>query len=361
MKKKVVLGMSGGVDSSVAAYILKEEGYDVIGVTMSLIPHDDLYDERQGGCCSLSSVVDAKMVAQDLEIPHYVMNFRGVFERKIIDYFVDEYLEGRTPNPCIACNKFIKFDEFLKKAHGLGADYVATGHYATIDKDLTSGRYIMKRSLDTKKDQTYFLYGMNQYQLEHTLMPLGKYTKDQVREIAEKINMVVKSKPDSEEICFVPDNDHGSFIKRRMPDKVVPGNFIDKDGNILGKHKGIVYYTIGQRKGLGIALGKRVFVQKINPETNEITLGDEAGIFKSRLFASDLNLISCEKLPDKMEVTAKIRYSMKESKAILTPFEDGAIVEFEDMQRAMTKGQSVVFYQDQVVVGGGIIKEVYED
>lgn len=359
MKKKVVLGMSGGVDSSVAAYILQQEGYEVIGITMTVIPHDDIYDEREGGCCSVSSVYDAKDVAMDLGIPHYVMNFKDVFERKVIDYFIEEYLEGRTPNPCVACNKFIKFDEFLKKAKGLGADFVATGHYATIEKDDITDRYLMKRSLDIRKDQTYFLYGMTQHQLAHTLMPLGKYTKDKVREIAEKIGLEVHNKPDSEEICFVPDNNHGEFIKNRVPDKVKPGYFIDEEGNILGKHKGIVYYTIGQRKGLGIALGKRMFVQKIIPERNEIVLGEEEGIFKTKLYADELNLIPFDILPSVMEVTAKVRYSMKESKAILKPFEEGVIVEFEEPQRAITKGQSIVFYDNEIVLGGGTIKKVF--
>lgn len=357
MKKKVVLGMSGGVDSSVAAYILKEEGYDVIGITMSVIPQDERFDEREMGCCSISSVFDAKRVAEDLSIPHYVMNFRNVFERKVIDYFVDEYLQGKTPNPCVACNKFIKFDEFLKKAKALGADYIATGHYATIEKDKESGRYLMKRAMDVKKDQTYFLYNMTQYQLKHTLMPLGQYTKDKVRDIAEKIGLNIFDKPDSEEICFIPDNDHGRFIKEREPDKVMPGKFIDKDGNVLGEHKGIVYYTIGQRKGLGISLGRRMFVQKIIPEKNLIVLGDEEELFKNKLYADDLNIIPYEKLPPHMEITAKVRYSMKESKAIITPRGDGVLVEFKEPQRAITKGQSVVFYHKELVIGGGIIKE----
>lgn len=361
MKKKVVLGMSGGVDSSVAAYVLQQEGYEVIGLTMSVIPHDNMYNEKEDDFCSMSSVKDAREVANDLGIPHYVVDFRGVFERKVINYFVDEYLEGRTPNPCVACNKHIKFGEFLKKAKELGADYVATGHYATIEKDNNTGRYLMKRSKDMEKDQTYFLYGMTQYQLSHTLMPLGTYTKEKVREIAENIGLDIHNKPDSEEICFISDDDHGKFIENRVGEKVKLGNFVDKDGNILGQHKGIVYYTIGQRKGLGVALGKRVYVQKIDPKNNEIVLGDEKDLFKSKLYAHELNLIAFDNLPDSMEVSAKIRYSIGESKVVLRPQGEGVIVEFEKPQRAITKGQSIVFYQGDLVIGGGIIKKVYDN
>lgn len=360
MKKKVVLGMSGGVDSSVAAYVLKKQGYEVIGVTLTQIPHDDIYEEAEGGCCSISSVFDAKKVAHDLEIPHYVMNFRGLFERKVIDYFVDEYLQGHTPNPCVACNKFIRFSEFLEKAKGLGADYIATGHYAVVEKDQETGRYLMKKSADNNKDQTYFLHQMTQEQLSHTIFPLGGYTKDKVREIAEKIGLEIHDKPDSEEICFIPDNDHGAFIKRRQPDKVKKGNFVDDKGNILGEHKGIVYYTIGQRKGLGIALGKRVFVKNIDPEKNEVVLGDETELYKSKLYAEDINLIAYDKLPAELEVRAKIRFSKNEAVAILNPYNEGVMVEFKEPQRAITKGQAVVFYDNNLVVGGGIIKEIYQ-
>ena len=360
MKKKVVLGMSGGVDSSVAAYVLQQQGYDVIGVTLSQVPHDEEFDENAGGCCSLSSVFDAKEVAYDLGIPHYVLNFRGIFERKVINYFVDEYLQGRTPNPCLACNKYVRFDEFLEKAKGLGADYIATGHYAIVEKDEITGRYLMKKSADARKDQTYFLHTLNQYQLEHTLFPLGGYTKDKVRAIAEEIGLYIHNKPDSEEICFIPDNDHGRFITKLEPDKVKPGNFVDTDGNILGQHKGIVYYTIGQRKGLGVATGQRVFVQSIDAQKNEVVLGMEKGLYHSKLYADDINLIPFDSLLKEMKVTAKIRYSMNESKAIIRPYKEGVIVEFEEPQRAITKSQAVVFYDNDIVIGGGIIREILD-
>lgn len=250
--------MSGGVDSSVAAYLLKEQGYDVIGVTMQIWQEDKEYEEREGGCCSLSAVDDARRVADKIGIPFYVLNFRDSFKKNVIDYFIDEYMEGKTPNPCIACNKYLKFDELLKKAQGIGADYIATGHYAKIEEH--NGRYILVKSDDDKKDQTYALYNMTQEQLAHTLMPCGEYTKDRIREIAKEIGLDVHNKKDSEEICFISDNNHGKYISEAMPGKVKQGNFVDKDGNILGKHKGIVYYTIGQRKGLGLAMGRPVFV-----------------------------------------------------------------------------------------------------
>ena len=275
--------MSGGVDSSVAAYLLKEQGYDVIGVTMQIWQEDKEYEEREGGCCSLSAVDDARRVADKIGIPFYVLNFRDSFKKNVIDYFIDEYMEGKTPNPCIACNKYLKFDELLKKAQGIGADYIATGHYAKIEEH--NGRYILVKSDDDKKDQTYALYNMTQEQLAHTLMPCGEYTKDRIREIAKEIGLDVHNKKDSEEICFISDNNHGKYISEAMPGKVKQGNFVDKDGNILGKHKGIVYYTIGQRKGLGLAMGRPVFVTDINPLTNEVVVGAEEDI--CLLYTSD--------------------------------------------------------------------------
>lgn len=357
MKQKVVVGMSGGVDSSVAAALLKEQGYDVIGITMQVWPDkkDDVV-EVEGGCCSQAAVEDARKVCDKLGIRYYVLNFKNIFEEKVIDYFVDEYLRGYTPNPCIACNKYIKFDELLRRALNLGAQYVATGHYAHIEYDGNLNRYLLKRSRDSKKDQTYVLYNMTQYQLEHTLMPLWGYTKDKVREIAQSLELQVAKKPDSEEICFVPDNNYGRFLEEREPDKIHPGFFKDREGNILGRHKGIAHYTIGQRKGLGIALGKQVFVTDIIPEENTVVLGNSEDVFSDTLIAKELNFIPFDRLEESMEVTAKIRYSAKEASAIISPSGEGFVsVKFSQPQRAITPGQSVVFYKDDMVIGGGII------
>ncbi|MEY8000158.1 tRNA 2-thiouridine(34) synthase MnmA [Clostridium sp. Mt-5] len=358
MGKKVVVGMSGGVDSSVAAYLLKKQGYEVIGVTMQVWQDDDYYQGMEGGCCSLSAVEDARAVAYHLDIPYYVMNFKDVFKSNVIDCFVNEYMKGRTPNPCVACNKYIKFEELLKRAMELGADYVATGHYATVEK--INGRYVLVKSKDIRKDQTYALYNLTQFQLSHTLMPCGIYNKEEVRKIAKKIGLAVHNKRDSEEICFIPDNDHGSYIKRVMPSGVKEGNFVDKQGNILGKHRGIVYYTIGQRKGLGIAFGTPMYVIDINSVTNEVVLGKQEDIFKKNLTAGDLNFLPFEKLAKPMKVQAKIRYSAVPAEAVISMLDEKKVkVEFVEKQRAITKGQSVVFYNGNVLVGGGIIESVH--
>lgn len=359
MKKRVVIGMSGGVDSSVAAYLLKQQGYDVIGVTMQIWQDKskEAY-EREGGCCSLSAVEDARRVCNKLDIPFYVMNFKQIFEKMVIDYFVDEYLVGRTPNPCIACNKFIKFDALLERSKALEAEYVATGHYARILYDESYKRYIIKKSATPQKDQTYVLYNLNQDQLSHILMPLGDYNKEQVREIARGLDLRTANKPESQEICFVEDNDYGRFINERRGSEIKPGFFVDTKGRRLGAHKGIVHYTVGQRKGLGIALGKPMFVVEIIPEKNLVVLGDETEVFSKELTASEMNFITLEKLKEPIDVKAKIRYSAKEAAAKVIPLDDDRVrVVFEEPQRAITPGQAVVFYQDDILVGGGTIEK----
>lgn len=356
-KGSVMLGMSGGVDSSAAAAVLLEQGYEVVGVTMQIWP--DMAEERQqveGGCCSLSAVDDARRVADRLGIPYYVLNFKDVFQQKVIDYFNQEYLKGRTPNPCIACNRFVKFEAMLQKAVSMGLDYVATGHYARVGFDEATGRFQLRKSATAAKDQTYALYTMTQEQLSRTLFPIGEFTKDKVRELARNIGLPVASKPDSQEICFVEDNDYGKFISEHTDADIKPGYFVNSSGRKLGTHKGIIHYTVGQRKGLGISFGKPMFVVAIRPEDNTVVLGEENEVFSPELTASDLNFISIESLKDEMRVTAKIRYSAKEAAAVISPLPEGRVrVVFVEPQRAVTPGQSVVFYDGDVIVGGGVI------
>jgi tRNA-specific 2-thiouridylase len=356
-KGTVMLGMSGGVDSSVAAAVLKDQGYEVVGVTMQIWP--DMKEERkqtEGGCCSLSAVDDARRVANRLGIKYYVLNFKDIFQEKVIDYFTAEYLKGRTPNPCIACNRFVKFEALMMKAVSMGMDYIATGHYARRTYDASSGRYLLKKSVTAQKDQTYALYTMTQEQLSKTLFPIGDFEKGQVRAMARELGLPVATKPDSQEICFVEDNDYGRYISENTDAEIKPGYFVDTEGNRLGMHKGIIHYTVGQRKGLGISFGKPKFVVAIRPQDNTVVLGDADEVFSSGLTASDLNFISINELKDEMRVTAKIRYSAKEASATIRPLPDNrAVVEFDEPQRAITPGQSVVFYDGDIVVGGGII------
>lgn len=357
-KKKVMIGMSGGVDSSVAAAILLEKGYDVVGVTMQIWP--GVAEERQkteGGCCSLSAVDDARRVADKLGIPYYVMNFKDVFKEKVIDYFTDEYIKGRTPNPCIACNRYVKFEALMQKAVAMGMDYIATGHYARIEYDSILKRYLLKKSVTESKDQTYALYTLTQEQLSRTLMPVGDFTKDRIRIMAKELGLSVATKPDSQEICFVEDNDYGRFICENTDYNAIPGNFTDTKGNVLGRHKGIIHYTIGQRKGLGMAFGKPMYVAAIDKERNTVVLGEGNEVFSDTLLAEDLNFIAFEKLDAPKRVKAKIRYSAQESCANIIPLENGDVkVIFETPQRAITPGQSVVFFDDDTVLGGGVIK-----
>lgn len=355
VKPRVVVGMSGGVDSSVAAYLLKEQGYEVIGLTMQ-IWQKDAEEDKDGGCCGLSAVDDARRVCQKLDIPHYVMNFREDFERDVINYFVDEYEQGRTPNPCIACNRYVKWESMLKKALQIGADYIATGHYARIIRDGQTGRYALRQSKTIAKDQTYALYNLTQYQLQHTLMPLGEYTKDEVREIAKQIGLAVATKPDSQEICFVPDNNYAKFIEETTGKKPKKGKFINKKGKVLGEHKGIIHYTIGQRKGLGISYGKPLFVSKIDPVNNTIVVGDNEDLFTHEVYANKLNFMPFEHLTEPREFTAKIRYSHTPAACTVEMVgEDQIKCTFVEAQRAITPGQAIVIYDGETVVGGGTI------
>lgn len=358
--KRVVVGMSGGVDSSVAAYLLKEAGYEVIGVTMQIWQDEEIsVQEENGGCCGLSAVDDARRVAAQLGIPYYVMNFKKEFKENVMDYFLEEYLAGRTPNPCIACNRYVKWEALLKRALDIGADYIATGHYARITQ-LPNGRYTLKTSAAQVKDQTYALYNLNQHQLSHTLMPVGEYTKEEIRQIAEKIGLQVAHKPDSQEICFIPDNDYGRFISENSGEPVKPGNFVDEEGNILGTHRGIPYYTIGQRKGLNLSMGRPVFVKEIRPETNEVVISDNESLFSNRVTADKLNFMSIEKLEGERRVIAKIRYNHKGASAVVRMIsEDTLECVFDEPQRAATPGQALVLYEeDGSVLGGGTIRRL---
>lgn len=355
-KKTVVIGMSGGVDSSVAAYLLKEQGYNVIGVTMQIWQEDDVQvREYEGGCCGLSAVDDARRVADQLNIPYYVMNFRNEFRDKVINYFIDEYRKGNTPNPCIACNKYLKWDALLKRSMEIGADYIATGHYARIVK-LENGRYTIRQSAALKKDQTYVLFNLSQYQLEHTLMPVGDYNKEEIRAIAEKIDINVAHKSDSQDICFVPDHDYVGFIERETGQKCTAGNFVDNYGNILGVHKGIENYTIGQRKGLNLPASHPYYVNKINAETNEVVLGDADSVFTDTIYVRDVNYMAVGNLTEPRSLIGKIRYSHAGAECIVTPISGGMLeCRFKEKQRAVTPGQAVVFYENDYIFGGGWI------
>jgi len=349
--------MSGGVDSSVAAWLLKEQGYDVIGVTMQIWQDEDAeVQEAEGGCCGLSAVDDARRVAMDLGIPYYVMNFKEEFRKNVMDYFAGEYVEGRTPNPCIACNRHVKWESLLRRSMAIGADYIATGHYAQIDR-LPGGRYSLKTSVTAAKDQTYALYNLTQEQLSHTLMPVGSYHKEEIRDMAERLGLPVAHKPDSQEICFIPDHDYASFIEEYTGRELPPGNFVDLDGNVLGRHRGITHYTVGQRKGLNLSMGRPVFVVEIRPETNEVVIGDNQDVFTNVLRCDKLNWMAVDGLHGKsMDVLAKIRYSHKGSPCTIREIGNDMVeCRFHEPVRAVTPGQAVVFYDGDYVAGGGTI------
>ncbi|MBQ8508932.1 MAG: tRNA 2-thiouridine(34) synthase MnmA [Clostridia bacterium] len=356
MKDRVMIAMSGGVDSSVAAYLVRQSGRDALGVTLKLFSNEDIQLDRSKTCCSLSDVEDARSVATRLGIPYYVFNFSDNFKEKVIDRFIATYEAGGTPNPCIDCNRFIKFNQLMTRAGLMECSHVATGHYARVDYDAPSGRWLLKRSADPHKDQTYVLYALTQEQLAHTLFPLGGMNKDEVREIAAAQGFLNADKPDSQDICFVPDGNYARFIEEYTHRTSAPGDFLDRGGNVIGRHKGIIHYTLGQRKKLGLSVGHTVFVSAIDPVKNTVTVGDECDLYTKQLDAADINLIAVDSIKAPLRVTAKARYSHKEAAAIVEQTGDDRLhIEFEQPQRAITRGQSVVLYDGDVVVGGGII------
>ena len=351
---KVLVAMSGGVDSSVAAKILKSKGFDCVGCTMKLYD-DPVTDENAcHTCCSESDVFDAKSVAFSLGMPYYVFNFKDGFKEKVIDKFVESYLRGSTPNPCIDCNRYMKFDKLFERMVQLNCNFVATGHYARIEKS-EDGLFILKKAVDPSKDQSYVLYSMTQYQLSHTLFPLGGLKKSETRKIAEENNFINAQKPDSQDVCFVPHGDYSEIIRLYAPHAPGEGNFVDKNGKILGRHKGYYSYTVGQRKGLGVSASKRVFVTQIHPGRNEVVLGDAEDLFVNEIFVTDCNFISGS-IPDKpFCCSVQTRYRGKENQAEVIPYAGGFLVRFDRPERAPTVGQAAVLYSGDVVLGGGTI------
>lgn len=348
MAASVVVGMSGGVDSSVAAYLLKKQGYNVIGVTM------ELWQEKNSGVSS--GTEDARRVASDLGIPFYVVDFKEQFKKDVVDYFTNSYLCGKTPNPCIVCNRRIKWEALLAKAQTFGADFIATGHYSKVLKHPETGRFCLALADTGTKDQTYALYNLTQHQLEHTIMPLGEYEKDDIRAMAKEIGLVVADKPDSQDICFVPDGDYAAFIGRNVESVPPEGDFVDIEGNAVGQHKGIIHYTIGQRKGLGIAFGVPTYVCGIDSKNNRVVLGGNEDLFKREVFVRDYNPMAFEVPKGKMQVMGKLRYSQRINPCVIEAIGNRIKCTFEEPQRAPSPGQAAVFYKDGYVVGGGIIE-----
>ena len=352
--KKVIVAMSGGVDSSVACLLLQDQGYEVIGVTMKLYDFDtSKLPPNYQGCCTVDDVEDARRVCGILGIPHYVFNVQEEFQEHVIDYFCNEYQKARTPHPCIACNDKIKFNFLRNRALLLGADYVATGHYARIEEE--NGQYLLKKGIDESKDQSYVLFGMGQKELSTTLMPCGSYDKSDIRKFALEHRFPNANKADSQDICFIPFGDYKEFLNKKIDS--IPGNIIDLEGNVLSTHKGIEFFTIGQRRGLGIASEDPLYVVDIDPEQHTVMVGPDSALFKDSLLASGVNFTSEVYKRCPLDVTVKIRYKSEESPAkIISMYSTEAVIQFDVSQRAITPGQAVVFYKDDVLIGGGVIE-----
>lgn len=356
MGKKVIVAMSGGVDSSAAAALLLEQGYEVIGVTLNVWASEESKIACTRTCCSITDVDDARHVCYKLKIPHYVLNMRDIFKRDVIDYFFDEYMKGRTPNPCIACNAHVKFDAMMKKAMELGADYIATGHYASVVRT-EEGELALKRSKDAHKDQTYVLYMLGQEQLSRLLLPCGGYVKPQIREVAERYGLPNFKKPDSQDLCFVGEEGYAGFIRNNCSALARPGNVIDKSGNIIGQHDGIYNFTVGQHKGLGKYSSDKLFVTEIDAETATVYVGHNEDLMNTGMLVGNLKFMLKSRLYDGAHVGVKIRYSAKEAPATIHIDGETATVQFDESQRAVTPGQAAVFYNDDIVLGGGVIIE----
>ena len=351
---KVLIAMSGGVDSSVAAFLMKEQGCQCIGATMKLFHNEDIGVKRTKTCCSLEDVEDARSVAFHLGIPYYVFNFSDDFKGQVIDRFTAAYERGATPNPCIDCNRYLKFERLYERARILGCDAIVTGHYARIEQE--NGRWLLKKSLDESKDQSYVLYSLTQEQLAHTRLPLGAMHKSETRRIAEEQGFYNADKPDSQDICFVPDGDYAGFIARFTGHDCPAGDFVDEEGHVLGRHKGIVHYTVGQRKGLGIAADAPLYVKQIDAASNRVVLSGNDALFSRELTASDFNWIAYDVPPRELRASARVRYHQREQAATVTVLGDGRVhLVFDEPQRAITPGQAVVLYDGDTVLGGGTI------
>lgn len=358
-EKKALIAMSGGVDSSVAAFLMKQAGWQCTGVTMRLYDNETIGKAMESTCCSLDDVEDARSVARRLGMPFYVFNFTSDFHEKVISKFIRCYECGATPNPCIDCNRYLKFDHLLRRGLELGCNCVVTGHYARIRRDGEGGRYLLYKAADLSKDQSYVLYSLTQEQLAHTKFPLGEMTKGQTRALAEEQGFINAHKHDSQDICFVPDGDYVAFMERYTGKHYPEGDFLDLEGHVVGKHQGAVGYTLGQRKGLGLAMGTPVYVCAKDMAQNTVTVGPNEALFSKVLRANDWNWFPFPALTEPMRVTAKARYNQPPQPATVYPEADGyARVEFDEPQRALTPGQAVVLYQEDLVVGGGTITEV---